>query len=152
MDGRCLFNFPDREPKFLTVVDASAKVKWVHAKVFVFTKLVYFVALCACSTFQSPFTHSQLAIGYTATACPIMCTCHVCVAITNIQHLQQSQCRVIWLELWCKHNNGKCQVEKFLLWQIMQQHINQRNNAGVNRCVEFNLKMIMQQEHNHHND
>lgn len=95
VDGRCLFNFPDREPKFLTVVDASAKVKWVHAKVFVFTKLVYFVALCACSTFQSPFTHSQLAIGYTATACPIMCTCHVCVAITNIQHLQQSQCRVI---------------------------------------------------------
>lgn len=29
----------------MTVVDASAKVKWVHAKVFVFTKLVYLL-LC----------------------------------------------------------------------------------------------------------
>lgn len=34
VDRMCLFIFSDREPKFLTVVDASAKVKWVHAKVF----------------------------------------------------------------------------------------------------------------------
>ena len=34
VDRMCLFIFSDREPKFLTVVDASAKVKWVHTKVF----------------------------------------------------------------------------------------------------------------------
>jgi len=46
----------------MTVVDASAKVKWVHAKVFVFTKLVYLL-LCVHVQHSSQL-HSQPACNW----------------------------------------------------------------------------------------